>query len=110
MPYESQAQAGFFHEHPEKVGGEKVVKEWDAATKGKHLPERKHMKHKNKHGMKHTHITHHPDGSHTVEHGMHEGEPQTSAKVNDADLMSHMQEALAGPAEAAPAPAAPETA
>lgn len=40
MPYDSQAQAGFFHEHPEKVGGAKVVKEWDAATKGKHPPKR----------------------------------------------------------------------
>ena len=41
MPYKSQAQAGFFHTNPEKVGGAKVVKEWDKATKGKHLPKRK---------------------------------------------------------------------
>jgi hypothetical protein len=40
MPYASQAQAGFFHTNPEKVGGAKVVKEFDRATKGKHLPKR----------------------------------------------------------------------
>lgn len=37
-PYVSQAQAGFFHTNPQKVGGKAVVKEWDQATKGKHLP------------------------------------------------------------------------
>jgi len=40
MPYVSQAQAGYFHTNPEKVGGAKVVKHWDEATKGKHLPKR----------------------------------------------------------------------
>ena len=40
MPYLSQKQEGFFHTNPEKVGGAKVVKEWDAATKGKHLTKR----------------------------------------------------------------------
>jgi hypothetical protein len=30
--------------HPEKFGGEKGLKEWDTATKGKKLPERKHPK------------------------------------------------------------------
>lgn len=39
-PYASQAQAGYFHTHPEKVGGMKVVKEFDRATKGKHLPKK----------------------------------------------------------------------
>jgi hypothetical protein len=38
--YKSQAQAGFFHTNPEKVGGDKVVKEFDQATKGRHLPKR----------------------------------------------------------------------
>ncbi len=32
------------HEHP-GILGEKGLAEWDAATKGKHLPERKHMDH-----------------------------------------------------------------
>ena len=45
-PYKSQAQAGFFHTNPEKVGGAKVVKEFDQATKGKHLPKRKKKKEK----------------------------------------------------------------
>lgn len=45
MPYVSKAQQGFFHAHPEKVGGEKVVKEWDKASKGhRDLPE--HVKKK----------------------------------------------------------------
>lgn len=39
MPYKSQAQAGYFHTH-EKELGKKVVKEFDEATKGKHLVER----------------------------------------------------------------------
>jgi len=38
--YASQAQAGYFHTNPDKVGGEKVVKEFDKATKGHHLPKR----------------------------------------------------------------------
>jgi len=38
-PFASQAQAGYMHEHPE-ILGKSGLKEWDAATKGKHLPER----------------------------------------------------------------------
>lgn len=38
MPFKSLAQEGFLHEHPEKLG-KKGLAEWDAATKGKHLPE-----------------------------------------------------------------------
>lgn len=38
MPYKSTAQAAYFHLHPDKVGGAKVVAEWDKATKGKKLP------------------------------------------------------------------------
>jgi hypothetical protein len=37
MPFESQAQEGYLHEHPEILGKEKLA-EFDAATKGKHLP------------------------------------------------------------------------
>jgi hypothetical protein len=44
MPFESLAQEGFAHEHPEKFGGAAVVKEFDEATKGKKLPKRKHPK------------------------------------------------------------------
>lgn len=40
MPFVSLTQEGFAHEHPEKFGGKKVVEEFDAATKGKHLPKR----------------------------------------------------------------------
>ena len=37
-PFASLAQEGFLHAHPEKLG-KAGLKEWDAATKGKHLPE-----------------------------------------------------------------------
>lgn len=41
MPFESKAQQRFLHAHPEKVGGEKKLAEWDRATDFKSLPERK---------------------------------------------------------------------
>jgi hypothetical protein len=37
-PFASLAQEGYMHAHPEKLGA-KGLAEWDAATKGKHLPE-----------------------------------------------------------------------
>jgi hypothetical protein len=40
-PFASQAQAGYMHSHPEILGKERL-KEWDNATRGKHLP--KHVK------------------------------------------------------------------
>lgn len=42
MPFESQAQAGYFHTHKAELAKQGVnVDEWDAATKGKKLPKRK---------------------------------------------------------------------
>lgn len=44
MPYESKAQQGYFHAHKaelEKMGVN--VDEWDEASKGKKLPERKNQ-------------------------------------------------------------------
>ena len=38
-PFVSLAQEGFLHEHPEKLGAKKLA-EFDAATKGRHLPKR----------------------------------------------------------------------
>jgi hypothetical protein len=39
MPYISQKQAGYFHTHRAQLERQGVnVDEWDAATKGKHLP------------------------------------------------------------------------
>jgi hypothetical protein len=41
MPYESKAQAGYFHTHKAELEKQGVdVGEWDRATKGKHLPAR----------------------------------------------------------------------
>jgi hypothetical protein len=37
-PFASLAQEGYLHAHPEKLG-KKGLAEWDAATKGKSLPE-----------------------------------------------------------------------
>lgn len=41
MPYDSQRQRGWFHTHVKQVGGEAVVKEFDEASEGKKLPEKK---------------------------------------------------------------------
>ena len=41
MPFESKAQQRFLHAHPEKVGGEAKLAEWDRATDFKSLPARK---------------------------------------------------------------------
>jgi hypothetical protein len=41
VPYKSLAQEGYFHTHEAQLKKEGVdVDEWDAATKGSHLPER----------------------------------------------------------------------
>lgn len=41
MPYKSQAQAGYFHTHKKQLEAQGVnVDEWDAATKGHHLPKK----------------------------------------------------------------------
>jgi hypothetical protein len=41
MPYQSQAQAGWFHTHKKLLAKQGVsVAEWDKATKGKKLPKR----------------------------------------------------------------------
>jgi hypothetical protein len=39
-PFASQLQQRFLHAHPEKVGGEAKLKEWDKATDFSHLPKR----------------------------------------------------------------------
>ncbi len=38
-PFASLAQEGYLHAHPDKLGP-KTLAEFDAATKGKHLPKR----------------------------------------------------------------------
>ena len=46
MPYKSKAQERWAHtkEGKKALGGEAAVEEWDKATKGKKLPERKSKK------------------------------------------------------------------
>jgi hypothetical protein len=41
MPFVSGAQRGFMHAHPE-ILGKKGLAEWDAASKGQHVPEHVH--------------------------------------------------------------------
>jgi hypothetical protein len=44
VPFESKAQQGYMHAHPE-ILGKKGLHEWDEATKGKHdLPAHVHKK------------------------------------------------------------------
>ena len=38
MPFKSAAQRGYLHAHPE-ILGKKALAEWDAASKGQHVPE-----------------------------------------------------------------------
>lgn len=41
MPYASKAQQGYFHAHQKELERQGVnVSEWDAASKGKKLPEK----------------------------------------------------------------------
>lgn len=110
MPFESLAQEGYLHAHPEKLG-KAGLKEWDAATKGKHLPEHKHMA--KKHQFSHSTIHHHKDGSHTVHHHHHE-DPKKDvehAVADDPGMMASMEQNLGGGAEGAgPAAEAPPAA
>ena len=50
MPYKSEAQRRWAHTEAGKraLGGEEAVKEWDRATAGTPLPERKAQKRKKK--------------------------------------------------------------
>ena len=95
------------HEHPE-ILGKAGLKEWDAATKGKHLPEHKSMKHP-KHGFHETTIKHHHDGSHTMHH--HHVNPEMSVEHAVPDLAGAKDSLEAHVGEGAPAspepPAAP---
>jgi hypothetical protein len=126
MPFESQAQEGYMHEHPE-VLGKKALAEWDAATKGKHLPEHAHHrenpgeshmaeKHK-KHGRHHPYDTttmhHHRDGSITMKHHHESGDPKKHIEhaLPDLDaahdsMEEHLGEPNQGESEAIQAGAA----
>ena len=99
MPFVSRAQEGYLHEHPE-ILGKAGLHEWDAATKGKHLPEHAHkdtqMAHKKQHPYKRTHIEHHEDGSHTIHHE-HEQGPEGDkhhAVASHDEMMDKLQDNL----------------
>lgn len=52
MPYVSDAQRGYFHAHKEELEKKGVnVSEWDAASKGKKLPQHVPKKKKHKKGI-----------------------------------------------------------
>ena len=108
MPFASKAQAGYLHSHPE-ILGKAGLAEWDAASKGKSLPEHKSMKNKKGHSFSHTHIEHHHDGSHTVHH-VHESDSKKDVKHAVPDLdgaHDSMEEHLGAPNEGEPAAAPP---
>lgn len=90
------------HEHPE-ILGKSGLAEWDAATKGKHLPETKGNTMKKKHPFSHTHMEHHGDGSITVHH-QHESDSKKDIKhaVPDLDAAQESMEQHLGPQAAAP--------
>lgn len=132
MPFKSLAQEGFLHAHPEKLG-KAGLKEWDAATKGKHLPE--HVKTYDRGGLvspqkdnsmagmfdqitkggekpkKEIHkmeITKSHNGKHIVTHKHHHPEhhPDETHVMNDmAALHSHMDDHAGTPNEGEAAPA-----
>ena len=55
----------------------------------------KRMRDKRKHGVGHTMITHHEDGSHTMQHSPMDGsEPMTQSAGDNGDMMSKLQEML----------------
>ena len=87
MAFKSLDQAGYMHEHPE-ILGKAGLKEWDAATKGKHLPKHvkdSHMSKPKHHSpIKHSHVVHHSDGTKTVHHYHHPvSVPEVSAEMGD---------------------------
>ena len=44
MPFQSKAQQGYLHAHPE-ILGKKALHEWDEATKGKYKSLPEHVNH-----------------------------------------------------------------
>jgi hypothetical protein len=90
MPFKSLAQEGYLHSHPEILGKEKLA-EFDAATKGRHLPE--HSKGDPPVAKKKTQIVHlskkgesfkiHPGALHRALH-VAEGKPLGQARIDKA--------------------------
>ena len=128
MPFESKAQAAYLHAHPEKVGGQAALKEWDESTDFKHLPERKfHSEHKQmdglvaglsepahkpkkhqhpkraKHGIKRTVIEHTDDGGHSIRHEMDNGQDVHHVAPDVNGLKQNMESMLNPPDEQNPA-------
>lgn len=84
--------------------GEVVLTEKDAKKMGvkdgaKDGGDKKSAK-KKKHGVKHTHIEHHSNGSHTMKNMMDDGSEQSSAHPDDASMMEAMQGQMSTPAPA----------
>jgi len=109
LPFVSEAERRWGHtkEGEKALGGPAAVHEWDEATKGKDLPERKNMKDKRGHPYSHTTTHHHKDGSNTSKHH-HESDPAKDLEYAVPDhegMMAGMESNLgggAGEAEAAP--------
>jgi len=98
MPFASEAQRRWGHTKAgeKALGGPAAVHEWDTATEGKSLPERKSMK-TPKHSFHETTIKHHHDGSRTVKH--HHIDPAKSIEHAVPDLagaQESMEQHVAG--------------
>jgi hypothetical protein len=122
MPFKSLAQEHYMHAHPE-ILGKTALKEWDSATKGKHLPEHSHMQESGygglahgkaepskphqhpvraKHGIKRTVIEHADDGSHTIKHE-HDAGHQTHHNAADVDHLKQNLDMMLNPQSEEPA-------
>ena len=79
MPFVSQAQAGYMHEHPEILGSK--LKEWDAATKGHHLPKRKSLY---RHAYNTRKMEHRADGGPVIQ-----GQPYRVGEQGEETFVPH---------------------
>lgn len=116
MPFYSLAEEGYLHEHPEILGKAKLA-EFDAATKGKHLPERSHVSTHSSydhagaqgshaaidgivsdHGLAKGHSHHSPDGqTHTVITHHEDGHThESNGHPHMEHVMEHIRHAHGG--------------
>lgn len=94
---------------PEKKEKSKTVKVGDILSKDSKKPEKgKESKGDAKGGkkskMRHTHIEHHSDGSHTVRHTPMSGDEMSYSKPDMEGVIQGLQQHVGGGAEEAPDP------
>jgi hypothetical protein len=93
MPFKSQAQAGYLHSHPE-ILGKKGLAEWDAATKGKHLPMRVTKYHNGTDYVPHDMLAHLDKGEAVItkkDNPMAQGDWRDAVKGKDRKPPKHIK-------------------